>query len=187
MTLTEDNRHRCNARRGAYPGARFRCVPRSERTSGTPEGYRGVHLSGSGVGVMRWRSGSRPCLACGRPWVRRPDSEMSPSPTDVGIQTGRYSARPGDPSRVAACAAGYFKANPNNSAGNGSLMRTPPVALTHLGDDQAISGSTVDRRGLGHINASRTFCAPIEIRQEFELGRGWIRARSTRRRRRTRL
>lgn len=39
---------------------------------------------------------------------------------------------------------------PNQLRGNGSLMRTAPVALAHLGDDHAIARSAVDVSALTH-------------------------------------
>lgn len=39
---------------------------------------------------------------------------------------------------------------PNQLRGNGSLMRTTPVALAHLGDDHAIARSAVDVSALTH-------------------------------------
>lgn len=61
------------------------------------------------------------------------------APKDVGIST---RAVLGDTRRVAAdlpaAAATYFEANPRGAAGNGSLMRTAPVALACLGDDRAL-------------------------------------------------
>jgi ADP-ribosylglycohydrolase len=59
-------------------------------------------------------------------------------PADVGIQTSGVLSRARAAREVAASAARYFQDHPNGSAGNGSLMRTGPVALAALGDDDAI-------------------------------------------------
>lgn len=64
-------------------------------------------------------------------WVHRP-------PWCVGISTRVVlSTAGGDPMRLPAAASAYFASHPNGAAGNGSLMRTAPVALAHLGDDDA--------------------------------------------------
>lgn len=64
-----------------------------------------------------------------RAWAAR-------GPSDVGIQTSRILATRGP---LAQTAAAHFEANPRNAAGNGSLMRTGPVALAHPGDREAIA------------------------------------------------
>ncbi len=60
-------------------------------------------------------------------------------PKDVGIQTGAVLGAAREAADLARLARARFEANPDNSAGNGSLMRTAPVALAHLGDDEALS------------------------------------------------
>ena len=57
---------------------------------------------------------------------------------DVGVQTASVLGAARTGADLPRAAAAYFRAHPNGSAGNGSLMRTAPVALAHLGDDQAI-------------------------------------------------
>ena len=57
-------------------------------------------------------------------------------------------ADPADCCRAAAWT--YFGRNPRGAAGNGSLMRTAPVALAHLGDDVAIARAAVEVSGLTH-------------------------------------
>ncbi len=64
---------------------------------------------------------------------------MARGPRDVGISTGAVLRDAGTPERLAEAAARYFMANPRGAAGNGSLMRTSPVALAFLGDDEAIA------------------------------------------------
>lgn len=60
-------------------------------------------------------------------------------PKDVGNQTAAVlsSAHSRDAAGLATAAAAYFDHHPGGSAGNGSLMRTAPVALAHLDDDPA--------------------------------------------------
>ena len=62
-------------------------------------------------------------------------------PADVGIQTRAVLDGASGGADLPARAVGYVAAHPDRSAGNGSLMRTAPVALAHLGDDAALAGS----------------------------------------------
>ncbi len=64
-------------------------------------------------------------------------------PPDVGIQTRRVLSAVGD-GPVAPqlrAAAAHLHARTGRTAGNGSLMRTSPVALAHLGDPDALAGA----------------------------------------------
>ena len=80
-------------------------------------------------------------------------SWLGSGPKDVGIQTRQVlRAASGDPTRVAACATEYFRRNPDRSAGNGSLMRTAPVALSYLGDDGAIAQAAREISDLTHAD-----------------------------------
>lgn len=62
-------------------------------------------------------------------------------PPDIGVQTRAVLSRvrpgPGAAARLRAAAADVHRRT-GRSAGNGSLMRTAPVALAHLGDPDAI-------------------------------------------------
>jgi ADP-ribosylglycohydrolase len=60
-------------------------------------------------------------------------------PADVGIQTSTVLSGAASADDLPACADRYFGSHPDRSAGNGSLMRTAPVALALLGDDQTIA------------------------------------------------
>ena len=71
-------------------------------------------------------------------------------PADVGIQTSGVLSRAKTAGDVVTSAATYFKDHPNGSAGNGSLMRTAPVALAALGDDDAIVELTMTISALTH-------------------------------------
>ena len=52
---------------------------------------------------------------------------------DVGAQTRRVLSKAASGEELPSISAVYHAANPHNSAGNGSLMRTAPVALPYLG------------------------------------------------------
>jgi len=77
-------------------------------------------------------------------------------PPDIGNQTravlsaARRSEGPGNPAAtMTAAALAYQEVHPE-AAGNGSLMRTGPVALSALGDDQALVASAVAVSSLTH-------------------------------------
>jgi ADP-ribosyl-[dinitrogen reductase] hydrolase len=61
------------------------------------------------------------------------------APKDVGIQTARVLTDARTADDLVPLAREYHEQRPDRSAGNGSLMRTAPVALAHLGDDRAIA------------------------------------------------
>jgi len=63
------------------------------------------------------------------------------SPPDVGIQTRRVLSGMRSPGRAATMRtlAAELHARTGRTGGNGSLMRTSPVALAHLGDPGAIA------------------------------------------------
>ncbi len=73
-------------------------------------------------------------------------------PKDVGNQTRAVltAARAGQDLRAASLA--HFEQHPRHAAGNGSLMRTAPVALAHLGDDEAIVASAFEISALTHAD-----------------------------------
>ena len=72
-------------------------------------------------------------------------------PKDVGISTAAVlRGSQGDASRLRAAADRYFEDNPKGAAGNGSLMRTAPVAVAHLGDDDAIADAAREVSRLTH-------------------------------------
>lgn len=70
-------------------------------------------------------------------------------PRDVGIQTSAVLGSAESGSDL-ACAAGDHAARSPKSAGNGSLMRTAPVALAHLGDPPAIADAARSISDLTH-------------------------------------
>ncbi len=70
-------------------------------------------------------------------------------PRDVGTTTRAALDPVEGPGQLAAAAADHFAAT-GRGAGNGSLMRTAPVALAHLGDDGAIARLATDVSLLTH-------------------------------------
>ena len=60
-------------------------------------------------------------------------------PKDVGISTSAVLRAAASADDLPRAAADYFAANPRGAAGNGTLMRTSPVALACLGDDDAVA------------------------------------------------
>jgi ADP-ribosylglycohydrolase len=69
---------------------------------------------------------------------------------DVGNQTAVALGRSHGAEDLAGHARDYFEMNPRGAAGNGSLMRTAPVALAHLGDDESIASSAAAISELTH-------------------------------------
>jgi ADP-ribosyl-[dinitrogen reductase] hydrolase len=59
-------------------------------------------------------------------------------PKDVGILTRSVLSSAAGPEDLTAVAGKHFADFPGSSAGNGSLMRTAPVALAALGDDRRL-------------------------------------------------
>lgn len=47
-------------------------------------------------------------------------------------------------------AATYYREHPSGAAGNGSLVRSAPVALAHLGDGDAMAGAAMQVSALTH-------------------------------------
>ena len=94
-------------------------------------------------------------------------------PADVGIQTRAVLSSARTAAELPDRAAAYYRAHPDRSAGNGSLMRTAPVALAHLGDDQAIALAAREISSLTHADliagdACVLWCVAIDraVRQE---------------------
>src|SRR4051812_11912686 len=85
------------------------------------------------------------------------------NPPDVGVQTrhvlSRTGSGPGAAARMTAVAAQLHETT-GRTAGNGSLMRTSPVALAHLGDTQAIVDAARKISSLTHSDpAAGDACA----------------------------
>ncbi len=71
-------------------------------------------------------------------------------PKDVGIQTSSVLMDAGSAERMAGAAAAYFRTHPDGAAGNGSLMRTAPVALATTGSDSELSAMAAEVSALTH-------------------------------------
>lgn len=73
-------------------------------------------------------------------------------PADIGVQTRQILGAAGPAPTAADCssAAAAHSARNERSAGNGSLMRTAPVALAHLGDTGAIVRAATAVSALTH-------------------------------------
>ena len=72
-------------------------------------------------------------------------------PRDIGMQTRSVLSRATSGRDVATAAAVEFKRQPDR-AGNGSLMRTGPVALAHLGDEEDLAQAARAMSLLTHQN-----------------------------------
>ncbi|MBW3663349.1 MAG: ADP-ribosylglycohydrolase family protein [Actinobacteria bacterium] len=73
-------------------------------------------------------------------------------PADVGIQISAVLRGAASGADLDPRAADYHARKPDSSAGNGSLMRTAPVALAHLGDDDAIAEAARAASALTHAD-----------------------------------
>jgi len=76
------------------------------------------------------------------------------SPPDVGIQTRHVLSRGGSTAVSLRAVAQQLHEQSGRTAGNGSLMRTSPVALAHLGDPDAIAEAARAVSGLTHHDAT---------------------------------
>ncbi len=72
--------------------------------------------------------------------------------TDIGNQTRAVLSRAVDGTDPTATAVEYFRQRPNHAAGNGSLMRTGPGALAHLGDRDRIAEVAAEISTLTHAD-----------------------------------
>lgn len=73
-------------------------------------------------------------------------------PVDVGVQTRAVLGRAEGAASVEVVARSFFHDHPRNAAGNGSLMRTAPVALAALGDDRRIADLAMSISTLTHAD-----------------------------------
>lgn len=75
-------------------------------------------------------------------------------PPDCGISTRSVLlGADGDATRLPGSARAYFERHPRSSAGNGALMRTSPVALAFLGDDDAIAAAAREVAEITHADS----------------------------------
>ena len=73
-------------------------------------------------------------------------------PRDVGNQTRAVLSAASSSGDLPVRAAAYFRAQPDAAAGNGSLMRTGPVALAAIGDDARLGELARRVSGLTHAD-----------------------------------
>lgn len=73
-------------------------------------------------------------------------------PKDVGNQTRAVLSAARTGQDLHTVSQSYFERRPDGAAGNGSLMRTAPVALAHLGDDEAIVAAAREISALTHAD-----------------------------------
>jgi ADP-ribosylglycohydrolase len=78
--------------------------------------------------------------------------EWSTECTDIGNQTRAVLSKAASGMDLPDIAAARFANHPRNSAGNGSLMRTGPVALAFLGDNAAIAKVAAEVSALTHAD-----------------------------------
>lgn len=72
------------------------------------------------------------------------------NPKDVGILTRAVLSASHTPADVAVRSATHYQQHPNSSAGNGSLMRTGPIALACLGNDTKLAATAREVSDLTH-------------------------------------
>ncbi len=73
-------------------------------------------------------------------------------PKDVGNQTRAVLRVARTGADLHAASRDHFERHPRRAGGNGSLMRTAPVALAHLGDDEAIIAAAHEISALTHAD-----------------------------------
>ncbi len=88
-------------------------------------------------------------------------------PGDVGIQTRAVLSDASSGADLPTRARDYFATHPGNAAGNGSLMRTAPVALANLGDDRALVSAAMEISAITHADptageACALWCVAID-------------------------
>lgn len=81
-------------------------------------------------------------------------------PPDVGNQTRSILGSTASADELTEKALDYHRKRPDSSDGNGSLMRTAPVALAHLDDDDALWTAAQEISALTHAGAdSKEACS----------------------------
>jgi ADP-ribosylglycohydrolase len=124
-----------------------------------------AEMKGGGIGPWEpgeWTDDTQMALCIGRVAASGPLDPLAvgagflewhqSEPKDVGIQTRNVLGEASGPEELAQVARAYFELNPDRSAGNGSLMRTAPVALACLGDDAAIVHTAREISSLTHAD-----------------------------------
>ena len=77
------------------------------------------------------------------------------SPPDVGIQTSAVLSSAQNGAELILAGYEFYNENPNK-AGNGALMRTGPVALSALGDREAVAENATAIAALTHAHPDST-------------------------------
>lgn len=75
---------------------------------------------------------------------------LADGPRDVGGQTAAVVSQAATGAELSACARAYYRDHPTGAAGNGSLMRTAPVALAFLDDEAARAEAAAAASALTH-------------------------------------
>lgn len=75
---------------------------------------------------------------------------LADEPKDVGIQTHRVLSQATSGAELTERAQAYYHRHPTRAAGNGSLMRTAPVALAFVDDDAARAEAAMAASALTH-------------------------------------
>jgi ADP-ribosyl-[dinitrogen reductase] hydrolase len=73
-------------------------------------------------------------------------------PPDIGDSTAAVLRRARDGSELPAAAADHLARHPDGGAGNGALMRTAPVALARLDDDEGLAVAAREVAALTHAD-----------------------------------
>jgi len=79
---------------------------------------------------------------------------LDDGPIDIGIQTSTVlrGARSADAAALTAMSEIYFREHPARACGNGALMRTAPVALSTLDDEEATMTAATEVGRLTHAD-----------------------------------
>jgi len=86
------------------------------------------------------------------------------SPKDIGATVSHALARASTPAAARAAAADYHTRSGGHSAGNGSLMRTAPIAIRYRGDSGAIERiSRLDSSLTHHDELAADACALFNL------------------------
>lgn len=75
---------------------------------------------------------------------------LADDPKDVGQQTAAVLSQAATGAELGEHARSYYQRHPHRAAGNGSLMRTAPVALAFLDDDAARAEAAMAASALTH-------------------------------------
>jgi ADP-ribosyl-[dinitrogen reductase] hydrolase len=77
---------------------------------------------------------------------------MRSDPPDTGIATAAVLRDAATAADLPRAARRHLETHPRGGAGNGALMRTAPVALAHLGDDEAMAAAAREMAEMTHAD-----------------------------------